>query len=62
VRRSRFNPILAGNNIRKQKNNRLNEQLATIGSYLKDGYNADRKGNQILQEINQKLGKSKVYV
>jgi predicted DNA binding CopG/RHH family protein len=58
----KFNPVLAGNNIRKQSNNRLNEQLATIGSYLRDGYNTDRKGNQILQEINQKLGKSKVYV
>lgn len=58
----RFNPVLAGNNIRKGSNNRLNEQLATIGSYLRDGYRVDRQGNQILQEISSKLGKQKGYV
>lgn len=58
----RFNPVLAGNNIKTRSNNRLNEQLATIGSYLRDGYRIDRQGNQILQEISSKLGKQKGYV
>ena len=60
----RFNPILSANKKLKTQSNdlRLYENLATISSYLKQGYKVDANGNQILKEISNKLNNKSVYV
>jgi hypothetical protein len=60
----RFNPILSANKKLKTQSNdlRLYENLATISSYLKQGYKVDANGNQILKEISNKLNNKSIYV
>lgn len=60
----RFNPILSANKKLKTQSNdlRLYENLATISSYLKQGYKVDANGNQILKEISNKLNNKTIYV
>jgi hypothetical protein len=61
----RYNPIITANGKLSNKNKqdtRIYENLAIIGSYLKQGYKVDAQGNQILKEISDKLNNKSVYV
>lgn len=57
----KFNPVITHSKIGR-KDNRLNENLVTISSYLKQGYKIDAQGNQILKEIRDNFSKRQVYV
>jgi len=57
----KFNPVITHSKIGK-RDNRLNENLVTISSYLKQGYKIDSKGNEILKEIRDNMAKKQVYV
>lgn len=57
----KFNPVITHSKIGK-RDNKLNENLVTISSYLKQGYKIDAQGNQILKEIRDNMNKKAVYV
>ena len=57
----KFNPVITHSKIGK-RDNKLNENLVTISSYLKQGYKIDAQGNQILKEIRDNINKKAVYV
>lgn len=65
INNMRFNPVLnADKRLKAKQSNdyKLNENLATISSYLRQGYKLDSKGNYILSEIRDSLKTRKVYV
>ena len=61
INNMKFNPVITHSKIGR-KDNRLNENLVTISSYLKQGYKIDAQGNQILKEIRDNFSKRQVYV
>jgi hypothetical protein len=66
INNMKFNPVInAGDKLKSQRNRdyKLNENLATISSYLKQNYRIDSQGNFILSEIRDAVKSNrKAYV
>jgi len=61
----KFNPIVNADKRLKSKSDseyKLNESLATISTYLKQGYKVDAYGNKILEQIRDNLNTRNQYV
>ena len=61
----KFNPIVNADKKLKSKSDseyKLNESLATISTYLKQGYKVDAYGNKILEQIRDNLNTRNQYV